>query len=135
MYSLFHILGMVSSLVLDTIQRIKYRHCYKKRTPIASDNESLMFKDPLIDSNFHMQKIWDVSNKHLISNDHLMSNNHLMSNENLMSNEHLMSNEQLRFHHCITSPHMSKWNDHLMSNPFINNDHLMSTSVIQVRMK
>ena len=85
---------MVSSLVLDTIQRIKYRHCYKKRIPKDSGddetlmlNDSFMFNDPSA-SNLQMQKIWVVPNKRLISNDHLMSN------------VNLMSNEQLRFHDC-----------------------------------
>ena len=92
MYSLFYILGMVSSLVLDNIQRIKYRHCYKKRIPKDSADETLMlndhfmFNDPSA-SNLQTQKIWVVPNKRLISNDHLMSN------------VNLMSNEQLRFHH------------------------------------
>ena len=99
MYSLFHILGMVSSLVLDTIQRIKYRHCYKKRIPRDSADETLMlndrfmFDDPTA-STLQMQKIWVVPNKRLMSNDHLMSNDYLMSNVNLMSDE------QLRFHDC-----------------------------------
>ena len=90
---------MVSSLVLDTIQRIKYRHCYKKRIPKDSDdetlmlNDSFMFNDPSA-SNLQMQKIWVVPNKRLISNDHLMSNDHQMSNVNLMSDE------QSRFHPC-----------------------------------
>ena len=102
---------MVSSLVLDTIQRIKYRHCYKKRTQKDSDNETLMltdhfmfnqegaseappwFNDPSA-SNLQMQKIWVVPNKRLISNQHLMSSDYLMSNVNLMSDE------QLRFHDC-----------------------------------
>jgi hypothetical protein len=94
-----YILGMVSSLVLDTIQRIKYRHCYKKRSPKDSADETLMLNDrfmfeDLSASNLQMHKIMVVSNRRLISNDHLMSNNHLISND------HLMSNEQLRFHHC-----------------------------------
>ena len=94
MYSLFYILGMVSSLVLDTIQRIKYRHCYKKRIPKDSGddetlmlNDSFMFNDPSA-SNLQMQKIWVVPNKRLISNDHLMSD------------VNLMSDEQSRFHRC-----------------------------------
>ena len=84
---------MVSSLVLDTIQRIKYRHCYKKRIPKDSDdetlmlNDSFMFNDPSA-SNLQMQKIWVVPNKRLISNDHLMSD------------VNLMSDEQSRFHRC-----------------------------------
>ena len=86
MYSLFYILGMVSSLVLDNIQRIKYRHCYKKRIPKDSADETLMlndhfmFNDPSA-SNLQTQKIWVVPNKRL------------------MSNVNLMSNDQLRFHH------------------------------------
>ena len=66
---------------------------------------------------------------------------------------HLQMNIFCHFDFChnringITSPHMSKSNDHLiyhesvmsndhlMSNPFMVNDHLMSTSVIQVRIE
>ena len=97
---LFYILGMVSSLVLDTIQRIKYRHCYKKRIPRDSADETLMlndrfmFNDPSASNQLQMQKIWVVPNKRLISSENLMSNDHPMSNVNLMFDE------QLRFHDC-----------------------------------